>query len=109
MEDITLEIGLPLTYYCGSDCYPYEISRIYDSKHICIRPLDSRVIEGTICDENAKIEYISNPSRKELEIKKYKDGWYALVPSYKSDKKVKSSTRYCLRFGVAKKYCDPSF
>ena len=56
MKNVELKIGLPLTYYCGTDCYPYEVSEIYNEDHICIRPLDYRVLKGSVCDEDAEIE-----------------------------------------------------
>lgn len=108
MKDVELKVGLPLTYCIGTDYYPYEVSKIFDENHICIRPLDYKVLSGTICDENAKIEFSSNPERKELEIKHYKDGWHAVMTKANGSK-VKSSTRYSLSFGEARKYCDPSF
>ena len=107
MKNVELKIGLPLTYYCGTDCYPYEVSEIYSEDHICIRPLDYRVLKGSVCDEDAEIEYISNSTRKPLEIKRYKDGWYSVISNNKA-RKVKGS-RYYIEFGNAKKYCDPSF
>ena len=107
MQKVELKIGLPVTYYCGTDCYPYEVSEIYSEDHICIRPLDYRVLKGSVCDEDAEIEYISNPTRKSLEIKRYKDGWYSIISNNKS-RKVKGS-KYYIEFGNARKYCDPSF
>lgn len=107
MKNVELKIGLPVTYYCGSDCYPYEVSEIYNEDHICIRPLDYKVLKGSIFDDDAEIEYTSNPTRKSLEIKRYKDGWYSVVSNSQA-RKVKGS-RYSLEFGNARKYCDPSF
>ena len=107
MKNVELKIGLPVTYHCGTDCYPYEVTEIYNEDHICIRPLDYRVLKGSVFDENAEIEYISNPTRKPLEIKHYKDGWYSVISNNKA-RKVKGS-RYYIEFGNAKKYCDPSF
>lgn len=104
-QEIT--VGMQATEYLWSDREPWEVTKVYDQKHICIRRLDYKVIKGSMMDGSAEFEFSSNPHNKEVEIKLFKTGWFTLREA--NGKKLKGYHKYSLSFGKADKYYDPSF
>ena len=100
-------VGMGVTEYMWSDREPWEVTKVFDQNHICIRRMDYKVVEGSMADGSAEYEFTSNPKAREVEIKKYKDGWYDVREV--NGKKLKGFTKYSLSFGILEKYYDPSF
>ena len=100
-------VGMSVTEYMWSDREPWEVTKVFDQKHICIRRMDYKVVKGSMMDGSAEYEYKSNPNNQEVEIKKYKNGWYNLKDE--NGKKLKGYRKYSLSFGILDKYYDPSF
>ncbi len=102
-----ISVGMGVTEYLWSDRHAYEVTEVFDQNHICIRRMDAKVVEGSRMDGSAEYEYKSNPFAKEIEIKKFKTGWYTLREV--NGKKLKGNTKYSISFGVMDEYYDPSF
>lgn len=102
-----IEVGMPVTEYLWSDREPWEVTKVYDQKHICIRRLDYEVVEGSMMDGSAEYKFKSNTKNQEVEIKRFKNGWFDLREV--NGKKLKGYTKFSLSFGRAEKYYDPSF
>ena len=100
-------VGMGVTEYMWSDREPWEVTKVFDQRHICIRRMDYKVVKGSMMDGSAEYEYKSNPNNQEVEIKKYKNGWYDLKDE--NGRKLKGYTKYSLSFGILDKYYDPSF
>lgn len=101
-------VGMGVTEYQWSDRHPYEVTQVFDQKHICIRRMEAKVVKGSCQDGSAEYEYERNSKRPEIELKKYKDGWYDLRDNG-NGKKIKGYSRYSLSFGVMEEYYDPCF
>lgn len=94
-------VGQKLTYYCGSDRYPYEIFEI-NGDRLWIRELDATPADGFDYYSNQVYNYSSNPNGRMIELSKRKDGIYRPVGSKIRDPKY-------FYFGYANYYSDPSF
>lgn len=101
-------VGMGVTDYLWSDRHTYEVTKVFDQNHICIRRMEAKVVKGSCFDGSAEYEYSSNHKNKEIEIKKFKDGWYELTTK-ENGRRVKYGSGYHLSFGVLDEYYDPCF
>ncbi|MDV3429126.1 MAG: hypothetical protein LIR50_19210 [Bacillota bacterium] len=105
-----ITVGMGVTEYLWSDRHAYEVTKVFSQTHICIRRMNAKVVKGSCQDGSAEYEYKSNPKYQEIEIKRFKNGWYDLrINPNNPSKKIKGYSKYSLSFGVMDEYYDPCF
>lgn len=128
-----IHVGTLCTVYYWSDREAYEVVKVIDQKHIFIRQLDAKRIDGGGMSEFQDYEYKRNEQNqiKELELTKW--GWKevirynqdlydkfmriqgfvlwddSIVDKVKQGKEVKRTQKINISFGKAEKYHDYSF
>ena len=70
----TIEVGMKVTEYLYTDRYVYEVTKVVDQKHIFIRKMDAKNLDGVYGSDNW--ELVSNPNRAEQEIVYRYKNWY---------------------------------
>ena len=134
-----IEVGTGMTMYYWSDRHPYEVTKVFDQKHIMVRELDHKAAGEPYSNE---WKLISNPKNKEMELMFRNNSWKRVVRipegmtdkyelsewlyknagcgNYLTEKELekvlsgKSLTKYfkldgSVSFGVAEYYYDYSF
>ena len=56
MKNVELKIGLPVTYYCGTDCYPYKVYNLA-SKHWISNEVNNGMYFKIVEDLFDEVEY----------------------------------------------------
>ena len=100
-KDIT--IGNPVTEFLYTDRIPYEVTKVIDQKHVFIRAYKCIATGEPMSNE---WEFISDPSKPELEIKYRYNHWYRVL-KYMTGKITYSKMN--LSFGIAEKYYGYEF
>lgn len=97
-------VGMGVTQCLWSDRHPWEIIAVKDARHITIRALDSRRIDGGGFSEAQEYEYTSNPNNRTLDLYKTKRGkWVIRVGTRGVD------ASYGWYIGCAEEYYDFTF
>lgn len=104
-----ITVGMGATEYLWSDRQPYEVTRIKDQKHLWIRGLGHKCIEGYNGYDNMW-ELYSDENRSEIYVVKRGKYWYT-EGAYDGVDGVrhKCYNRINITFGKADYYYDPSF
>lgn len=96
-----IKIGTGVTECLWSDRHAWEVIAIKDEKHITIRRLDYKMVEGTDWLDQ-EYEYFSNPDGQVINLYKTKSGWRERI-----GRNGLGDTRFSV--GYASEYRDPSF
>ena len=72
-------VGMGATYICGSDCYPYTVTKIVSPKTIEVKPNAHRADktkEGGMGHQNWVIDEEPNPDATPTTLTLRKNGWW---------------------------------
>lgn len=98
------EVGMGVTHCGWSDRDPYEIIEVIDDRHIKVRELGYKLIDGSWQSEHQEYEYISNPNGTVYTLFKNQKGrWVRRVGA----RGVDNYGGWYI--GKAEKYYDPCF
>lgn len=105
-----IKVGDGVTEYLWSDRVPYEVTKVIDQTHIFIRPMDYERTDNNGMSECQDYKYISNPNRKELEMRFKYNHWYEIQHyTDKEGKPHRRSIKMNITIGVMERYYDFSF
>lgn len=96
------QVGMGVTEMCWSDRHAYEVVAIKDERHITVRALDHKRVDGNGMSEMQEYEYMSNPENSEINLFKTKKGEWR-------EKNGRELGCNRFRIGYAEEYYDYSF
>ena len=98
---MTISVGDGITYYCGSDCYPYTVVFVKSERCLVIQRDESKRIDNNGYGGQQEWQYSPNPDGSTETITLRKNGrWY----------KKGYPPNHGLGYGFGRRrYIDPSF
>ena len=97
---MNVKVGDGLTYYVGSDRYPYTVARVYTHLKIGVQADISTIVPG--CGWGQEWTITLNPEASILDLSRRKNGrWYTIG--------ARTSSGGCFIMGERRRYSDPSF
>ena len=97
------QVGMGVTEMLWSDRHPWEIIEVKDERHIVVRELDWKRVDGGGFSEAQEYEYSSNPDNRTARLFRTKKGQWR--------ERIGKNGLGCTVFviGVAERYYDFSF
>ena len=106
-----IEVGMYATKYLWSDRAAYEVVEVVNQKNIFVRRLKAIRTDDNGMSECQDYRFESDTSRRPVELKKGKKGWYDVWRYTDRDGKERCQKHedWNISFGVADEYYDYSF